>query len=203
MISPTVITEPAREPVSLTEAKSQCRIDSATEDTHLALFITAARKHVESLTGRAIIEQTLEWTLDRLPVESFIILPRATPLISITSFIYKDSGATAATWAAANYIADVDFVPGRLVLAYNTSWPSFTAYPVSPIRIRYKAGIAVTSPLVEADASLKLAILMLVGALFENRESVIASQDSAAVKQISMLYGVDAFLAQHVASYVF
>lgn len=202
--NPRVIVEPIAEPVTLDEVKAHLRVDSTTEDDLLLTYISAARKHVENLTGMALMEQTLEYALNQWPAGNAIILPRATPLISpITSIKYKNSSGVETTWTSTNYIADVESLPGRVVLGYGISWPSFTPYPVSPIRVRYKAGLAAQSPAIEVDETIKLSIFMLVAGLFENREAVLASEGTATIREIGKLYGVDSFLAQHMASYVF
>jgi uncharacterized phiE125 gp8 family phage protein len=200
LVSPLVITGPTTEPISLAEVKSQLRIDGSTEDTLLNLYIAAAREYCENRTGRTFHQQTLEWVLDAFPSGSSITLPRATPLIAISSVKYKDSDGTETTWSSAEYIADTDSVPGGLVLGYNESWPSFTPYPVSPIRIRYTAGIATTSPVTEASDLIKTPHLLLVGGLYENRESEITE---AGLTRISLEYGVEAFLSQLEVAHVF
>jgi uncharacterized phiE125 gp8 family phage protein len=201
VITPTIIAGPAKEPVTLQEIKNQLRIDGSTEDTLLYTYLRAARSYVEGQTGRTIHETTLEWVLDVFPSENYVILPRATPLIEIVTVKYKDSSGSETTWDSSEYIEDTDSIPGQLVLGYNESWPSFTAYPVSPIRVRYKAGLAST-PAVTADETIKVPILLLVGGLYENRESVVVS-DKGAVAQVALDYGVEAFIAQNVATYVF
>ena len=55
----TLIAGPGEEPVTLAEAKAWCRIDGADDDALLAALIAAARLQVESLTGRALMTQSL------------------------------------------------------------------------------------------------------------------------------------------------
>ena len=199
MSVPTVITAPTIYPVSLSEAKDQLRVSGTDdEDALIDLYIEAATEWYEGQTSRATYEQTLEHILGVFPASDTIFLPRATPLQSITSLKYKDSDGTETTWAAGNYIANTDSIPGALTRAYGISWPSFTPYPVSPIRIRYVAGMTSTSPISEAPAALKIPIMLLIGGLFENRENVVVS-DRGAVSQIAILCGAQAYmnLASH------
>ncbi len=189
------ITAPTVFPVFLPDVKRQLRLTGTAEDALLDLYVRAATEYYEARTWRAVYHQTLEYLLDAFPAGDTIKLPRATPLQSITSLKYKDSDGTETTWGASNYIADTDSTPGQLVLAYNIVWPSFTAYPVHPIRVRYVAGRKISSPFQDAPASLKVPILMLVNGLYENRESVVLS-DRNAVNQIAVEYGVEAFINQ-------
>lgn len=55
----TVTTAPALEPVTLSELRLQCRVDSTDENALLTSLGVAAREQVESLTGRALITRSL------------------------------------------------------------------------------------------------------------------------------------------------
>jgi hypothetical protein len=58
-----LITAPTDKPVTLDEAKAQCRQDTASmgtdEDAILNAYIAAATAYVERYTGRALMTQTL------------------------------------------------------------------------------------------------------------------------------------------------
>lgn len=194
MIRPNVITAPITEAVSLDEVRDQVRTTLTVEDAQLNIFRRAAREYYEGRTGRTVHETEWELVLDRFPVGDSVELPRATPLISITSVKYVDSDGTVNTFSTSNYIADTWSVPGRVTLAYGASWPTFTAYPVAPVRIRYKAGITTVSPITEANDADKIPILLLTAALYENREAVNV-QDRAGIAQIAVKYGVEAYIA--------
>ena len=62
-----LITPPAAEPVSLTEAKAQMRVDISDDDTIISSYIIAARRWVELVTGQRIMAQTWQYYLDRYP----------------------------------------------------------------------------------------------------------------------------------------
>lgn len=137
-----------------------------TEDSVLDVMISAARGYCEGITRRAFAPQTLEVYLNYFPGRSHIELPRP-PLTSVTSIIYKDSLSAENTMVASTqYLVDTDSDIGRIVLPYGVSWPSFTAYPINPIRIRYIAGYT-TLP-----AELKQAMVLLVAHWYNSREAV-------------------------------
>jgi len=186
MILPTVITAPIIEAVDLLELKKHLRVDTEDLDEMNALerVNRAARQYFEWRTGRTVHQTTWEIALNDWPSCNYICLPRATPLVSITSLKYLDSAGTEATWAASNYIADTYQTPGRVVMTYNNVWPSTTLYPASPIRIRYVAGIATASPITEAAEDIKVPILLIVGALWENREAEVLVADMRAIQTI-------------------
>lgn len=181
---PIVIDEPLFEPITLDEAKMATRVYGSEENNLLRIYISAARRQLESATGRTFRQKTLEWSLDCWPCARHIELPRATPLISISSVKYTDSEGTETTWDSGDYIADTTSNPGRLVLGYNKTWPSFIAAPANAVKIRYKAGVANTYPLdedsqtdIQADA--KTAMLLMVGTLYANRESEVMADSLA------------------------
>jgi uncharacterized phiE125 gp8 family phage protein len=203
VIQPNLITAPTTETISEEELKFQLSMTDSDDvtDTNLSIYRKAAREYHESRTGRTIHETEWELVLNAFPGGDRIELPRATPLISITSIKYFDSDGTENTFSDSNYIVDTWSRPGCAVLAYNESWPSFTAYPVAPVRVRYKAGIA-TSPTTEADDADKLPVLLLAAALYENREAVNVA-DRASIAQISAKYGIEAFILLRQVRHLF
>jgi hypothetical protein len=62
-----VTAEPAEEPITTAEAKSQARIDIADDDTLVASFIVAARMEAESWLGRRLVTQTIDTYFDCWP----------------------------------------------------------------------------------------------------------------------------------------
>lgn len=199
--TPVVVTDSLVEPVSRAELKLQAGIDDpedATDVTNLNtlldIHIGAARRYVESKTNRTIHQKTLKWLLRDFPDNDYIILPRATPLISISSLVYIESDGTSNTWAAANYIADTVSEPGRVYVDYGGTWPSYTPYPVWPVQVTYLAGIATTSPVTEASHHIKIPVLMFAAHLYENREAVNVA-DRGAVAQVAVKFGLDDMLS--------
>lgn len=136
------------------------------EDALIADLITAAREYCEDITRRALAKQTIEVYLDKFPSARDIELPRP-PLVSVTSVKYKDSAGIETTMTAdADYLVDADSEPGRIVLPYGKSWPSFTPYPVNPVVIQYEAGYT-TLP-----KYLKTAMLLHIGYFYNHRDAV-------------------------------
>jgi uncharacterized phiE125 gp8 family phage protein len=161
----TVITPPAYEPITLSDAKQHIRANDETdEDRTIAHFIKTAREYCENFMSRAVAEQTLEACADNFPTKNFIRLPMP-PVLSVESFTYKKcTGEEMALAENTDYL--VDTVDGRLVLPYGASWPAFIPYSVNPIKVRYRAGYA------SAPGPIRQAMLLLVGYWNENREAV-------------------------------
>lgn len=182
-----LITAPATEPVTASEAKSHLRVDTTADDTLIGTLITAARQHVENHLRRALITQTWELVMDAFPAGDVIRLPRP-PLVSVTSIKYTDVAGSESTFSSAAYVVDTDSTKGRVVLKSGESWPSDTLAAANGVRVRYVAGYgsaaAVPNPI-------RQAILLLIGTLYENRESVLVAQG---VTVAQLPFGVEALL---------
>ena len=155
-----VITPPTIEPVTLPEVRGQCRVDEVGDDPTLAGYVLAARQYVEQVTGRAIMTQTLEMTLDDFP-DGEILLPRQ-PVASIVSISYTDTAGNAQT--VASYQLDATQIVARLLPADGASWPGTRGTPGN-VRVRFIAGET------QAPAAIKQAMLLLVADWHRNRES--------------------------------
>jgi uncharacterized phiE125 gp8 family phage protein len=141
----------------------------ATEDDLLTALVTAARQYVEAVTRRALITQTWDKNLNCWPHHNYIQIPHG-QLQSVTSVKYTDSDGTVNTMTAtAEYLVDAVSEPGRVVLPYGESWPSFTPYTVNPITIRYVCGYGSTAASV--PSAIRTAIKMTVEDMFEHRSA--------------------------------
>ncbi|MEZ4684193.1 MAG: head-tail connector protein [Caldilineaceae bacterium] len=169
---PYVITEPAEEPISVSDAKAHLRIDVADEDTLLAAYITAARTYYENVVWRALVTQTLGFRMSQWPNCEYIALKRP-PLQSVTSVTYTDSDGGSNTFAASNYNVYANGDVGLIWLKDGQSWPSTTLQPGPSILITYVAGFGDADTVSELD---KQAIRLLTGHFYENRENVVAIQ---------------------------
>lgn len=118
----SLVTGPTSEPVTLAEAKAQCRITDSYSDGPVAGFIVTAREAAEQHMGRGLLTQTWKLVLDQFA--NVIELPMAAPLQSVTSVQYYDTDGTLQTLATTYYGVDTIARPGRVVLKAEQSWPS-------------------------------------------------------------------------------
>lgn len=161
-----LVTGPASEPVSRAEAKLHCRIDAdfTDDDTYLDALVTAARTMCEREIGQAFVSQTWKMSIDWFP-DWEIRIP-IVPLVSVSSIVYTDIDGANQTLSAASYEVDVASQPGRITPAYGESWPAVRNV-INAVRITFIAGYT-TVP-----ETVKLAIKLLVGQWYENREQII------------------------------
>lgn len=157
------------EPVSLAEMKANARIDHATEDALLSMYIATARQHCEDINRRAFVQRTCVAKLSCWPHDGVIELPYP-PLNSVTSIVYTDEADDEATFASANYIVDTHSEPGRIVLKTGLSWPGVPLQVGLPISITFVAGFGAAEDVPERY---RLAILAFASAYNENREAFL------------------------------
>ena len=159
---------PAAEPVTLAEAKLQCRVDGTDEDALINSLIATARLQAEHRTGRALITQTWRLTLDRFPFDS-LELPLA-PAVSVEVVTYLDETGTRQTLSAAGYQLITDELVPRLIPAYGEAWPSCRVTPGS-VRVDFTAGYGTSGDSV--PKTVKQWMLLAINTWYAQRENVI------------------------------
>lgn len=170
-----VITPPAAEPITIDQAKAHLRVDSGDENALITALIIAARERAEGHTGRALITQTLELTLDEFP-GSIIEIPRA-PVLAITSVKAINTANAETTMSADDYLLDIG--TGRLSLADDASWPDVTLRPIGGVKVRFTAGYGTDGSAV--PAVIRQAMLLMIGHWFTHREEAISGVTIAEV----------------------
>jgi len=182
----TVITQPAAEPVTLAEARTQTRVDQTTEDSYLTALITVARQLTENATSRSLISQTRSLVLDGFP--PCIHLPHG-PVQSVTSIIYIDSAGASQTLPGALYQTDLTSVIPRIVVAPGQSWPTVQTQRLNPVTVRYVAGFG--SAGADVPSPLRQAMLLLISHLYDQRAQ------TSVVELYDTPFGYDALIASY------
>lgn len=163
-------TAPTVEPITTAEAKTHMRITTSDDDTYVGTLIVAARRHVENITNRALINQTWNYYLPCFPYDkSFVELPIGN-LSSIVSIKYTNSNNVETVWSSAAYLVDTYSTPGMIVPAYNQVWPTFVEKPVNAVNIEFVAGYGAAATAV--PETIKQAVLLLVEHWYDMREMV-------------------------------
>lgn len=160
-IAPVRTVAPAAAPVTLTEAKAHLRVTDTNEDTLIAAMIDAAVSHLDGwhgILGRCIVTQT--WRQDLYDFPTYIRLPF--PDVQSVTVAYTDPAGADQTFAGSNYHLINTPGAGKIVLDDAASWPSVYDKP-NAVRVTMVCGFATVPP------ALKMAILLHVGAMFENR----------------------------------
>lgn len=180
-MSLTLITAPTGFPVTLAEAKAQCRIESADEDSLINGLIATSTDYVEQYTGRALVTQAWRLSLDKF-TES-ILIPKG-PVQTVSSVTYFDSTGALQTVPSTSYTVDTSSDPQWVVINSNASWPAVMS-GINMVRIDFIAGYATVPP------SIKHAILLLIVQWFDHRSDV---SDKA---MIAMPNAIEALLTNY------
>lgn len=158
----TLVTPPTEWPVTLAEAKAQCRVTDTSEDGLIETYIKAATRYVEQTLGTSIAEQTWKLTLDEF--SDAIELLRG-PVISVDTFQYYDADGLTQTVDAGLYSTDLTSRSQWLVLNSDESWPTVLD-AVNAVSVTYTAGMETVPD------DLRAAILLLVGTWYGQRETI-------------------------------
>lgn len=161
-------SDPA-EPVSIEEAKIHLRVDGDDENALIGDLIKAARSEVENLCGRQLLTATWVHRLDAFPGTGTILLP-VSPMQSITSITYTDIGGDSQTVATSVYDSDTASAIPRIFLKDGQSWPSSQSI-TNAVIVTFVAGYG--DGLADVPEEARRAILLIVGTLYRNRETMI------------------------------
>ena len=163
-----VAVQPTEEPLSLDEAKLHLRVDGTAEDDYIAGLIKAAREACEIEARRAFVTRTLDLSITCWP--DYVLALPLPPLVSVTSIKYTDEDGSEGTVSASTYVVNANVEPGLIICKPSQSWPSVNLMPGPSIVVRYVAGFGTAA---DVPAVYKQAMLLLIGHMYENRESVI------------------------------
>lgn len=155
-----IITEPAVEPVSLTEAKARLKVTVSAEDDDITALVAECRAVAEAECNRAFATQTLSLFLDGFPRGGEAIrLPRP-PLQSVTWVRYYDEAGDLQTMSADLYHVAANGEPGRVrPTAAQGYWPLTATGKPESVEIRYVAGFGLASAVPRIAKAAILAIL--------------------------------------------
>lgn len=140
---------------------------NTTGDPLLTALIITARQQAEQRTGRALVTQAWEYTLDEFPCDS-IDLPNP-KLQTVESVTYLDTDGVRQTLASTEYQVVTDELVGRILPAYGKSWPSQREQPGS-VAINYTCGYGAASAVPQG---IKAWMLLAIATLYNQREVVI------------------------------
>lgn len=183
-------SEPAVEPVSVDEVKDHLYVEHNEKNDLLALYIAAARGHVESSCHIAVAAAQYLLTLDSFPAESIYL--GVTPVLSVDSIVYDDEDGAEQTIDPDLYVLDNSGLYGWVTPVAGSPWPA-TISAINAVRVTFTAGYEInpgsSPPVNDCPVPLRQAIMLLVGDWFENKGSASAPQ------QFELPYGVEALIS--------
>ena len=166
----TVVTTAATlTPITVDEVKSNSRITGSDENMLLYQMILSAVSQWESLTGMALLSQTVTDKWQAWPMKNCLDLARW-PVQSVSAVAYIDSTDASTAVSSSLYRVETASNPARVWLNYNQSWPTATLQNGLPISATYLAGYTSASAV---PSSIRQALLLAVGDIYENRERFV------------------------------
>jgi uncharacterized phiE125 gp8 family phage protein len=185
-----LVTAPSVEPLTLTEAKLYLRVDQSTEDNLISGMVVAARQWVETYTRRALVTQTWDFRYEAfMDTRQPLILPKA-PLQSVTSITYLDEDGVSQTLASSNYsvrtLSGATAGRGYIELNDDVSLPSLYTDALAPVTVRAVCGYGAAAAVPDG---VKMAIYLMLGDLYEQRQETMMSVSSKTKTTIERLLG--------------
>lgn len=163
-----MVTAPAQEPLTLAEVKEHLQYTAADQDAYITRLISFARDYCEGHTKRAIASQTREATYDYFP-DTIKLRPNVT---SVTSVTYLDADGVSRVLSPLDYLLDnaAGSSAHWCLLMPGKAWPATQSGRANAVVVRYVAGYASQQ---DIPMALKQWMLLQIGNMFANRESVI------------------------------
>lgn len=178
MYSPVLVTPATEGAVTIDEAKMHLRValpdetgalPETDEDTLIGAFLQAATAHLDGpagILGRCILSQT--WRIDYDRFCRSLLLPLV-PVSDIVSVTWRNSAGQISTIDDDEYLTEVDD-RGNVYLRFRNAYAFPTdLYDRQAVSVTFKAGY----PVDEFPPALKVAILLLVGNWYDNREATV------------------------------
>jgi uncharacterized phiE125 gp8 family phage protein len=162
------VTPPTVDPVTLAEAKSQCRVDTNADDAYIQSLIRLATTMVEGLLDVSLITQTWQASYDLFPIWAIILprMPLAAGEITVTYRI-GDGTTQVLSSTAGHFQVDTNVIPGRIYPQWATSWPA-TRGDENSVVVRYPTGYGTAASGVPPEA--KHLIMVLVAHFYDSRQ---------------------------------
>jgi uncharacterized phiE125 gp8 family phage protein len=157
--------KPTQQPVTLFQVHDHLRETSNEEDLLMTGLIQAATSHVESFLRRRLIMQTVIahgddfCSLDQLPVA---------PVSAVIGITYRALDDTVLTVDPSIYRATLNREPPLIMPKWGYVWPISQPGP-DTVQVTMTVGYGTAD---DVPATIKAAILMMIGHLYTNREAV-------------------------------
>ena len=174
-------TQPAVEPVTLSEAKAHLRVDTTADDAYISSLISAAREWCEQYLDRSLVHTQWVMRFDKFPPDGTmdIELPRppmaTTGTATAVALTFTYENGTTATYSTASYRVDRDGVPGTVKTLYGQTWPPHLQDD-NAISVTWWGGYGASGTSV--PAAIRHAMLMLVCFWYEKRSTVLVGSIS-------------------------
>jgi uncharacterized phiE125 gp8 family phage protein len=170
------VSAPSSEPITLEKARLHLRLDTSgspashPDDSLVTALITAVRQNAEAYTGLTIAYSTYDVRADNFKDLEFNL--ETWPINAIVSVSYVDTNDETKTLTSSDYELDTFTRPARLK-AKDKAFPE-----AKEVTVRFTAGFTdgqSPNPY-PMPKTIESAMLLMLGNLYDNRESVSNNQ---------------------------
>lgn len=163
-----LVTGPAVEPLEVAEVKTHLNVSGTSQDTYIDSLITTARGQVEKYLNRVLINQSWKVYYDHWHYE--LMIPFGN-LSEVTTVKYYDLNGDLQPWATSNYWVVTTTDPGRIIRAYDVTFPELQYGRPDAIEIAFTAGYGADASAIPGE--IKHAMKLLITNYYENRGDVV------------------------------
>jgi uncharacterized phiE125 gp8 family phage protein len=161
-----VVTPATSNIMTTSDVKSHLKVDTTADDTLISNLLVACTNSAQEYTNRFFMATTLDMFADTWEEISTLL---KSPVTSVTHIKYYDSNDSQQTLDGTVYGVDAASMPTRIFLKPNQSFPNLSERK-NAIEVRYVVGAA---SVLDVDDAIKQAVLLQIGNLYQNRESVV------------------------------
>lgn len=164
-------------PVTLAEVQQHLRLGTldATEQAEIEIMITSATELAEAFCNRSWRSGTSSALFDSFPANDTTPLVINADIQTISGVGYYDTDHSAATFASFRFVNSSG--RSKIYPSFGSEWPSDSNEMPASITVSYTTGDEASVP-----SSVKSAVLLMVGDLYENRENSIVGTSSSPVQ---------------------
>jgi uncharacterized phiE125 gp8 family phage protein len=161
-----VLTAATSNILTLSEVKAHIKVDTSDDDTLITNLLIACTNSAQEYTNRFFIATTIKMIADTWQETETLLKSKVTSIVSIQYYDVDDSLQTLSTSV---YGSDLVSQPARIFLKPNQSFPQLSERK-GAIEVKYVVGQAGSD---EVDDAIKQAVLLQIGNLYQNRQSVV------------------------------
>ncbi len=175
-------------PVTLVDAKRHLRLDEITEDDdYVRTLIYAVSDMIERQYNVALITKTVTEYHSAFPMLSTDPLRlHIAPGVAVTSVHYTNEDGTLTEFASSKYTTGKGSRDMFLLPLPDYEWPTDVIQSPTAVKVVYTAGYGVEPSAV--PASVRLAILNMIGKFDANREDAVSEKTTASDRLLSSFF---------------
>ena len=153
-------------PVTLSEVQQHLRLGTldAAEQAEIEIMITSATELAEAFCNRSWRSGTSSALFDSFPANDRTPMVINADIQSVSSVGYYDTDHSLVTFTSFRFVNNAG--RSKLYPSFGSEWPSDSNEMPASITVSYTAGAEASVP-----SSVKSAILLMVGDLYENLEN--------------------------------